>query len=73
MPYPPNTSASRTAYGIVFVLLSAVGLAAQNVISRIFFVASELFGVIPFGGFVTPAIHNIVMLLALRMAMMAML
>ena len=69
----PETSASTTALGVVVVLLSAIGLAAQNVVSRVFFVPSELFGRIAFGGFITSAPSNVVMLLAIRMAMMAIL
>ncbi|MEO1387972.1 MAG: DMT family transporter [Cyanobacteria bacterium J06634_6] len=71
MTNPKNASASTTAIGIIVVLLSAVGLAAQNVVSRVFFVPSELFGRIDFGGFITSAPSNVVMLLAIRMAMMA--
>ena len=69
-----RTNAKATAIiGIAYVLLSAVGLAAQNVLSRIFFVPSVLFGQIAFGGFMSPQIGNVIVLLAIRMAMMAVL
>lgn len=62
-----------TVLGIVLVLLSAVGLAAQNVVSRVFFVPSQIFGRVSFGGFITSELSNVIMLLAIRMAMMAVL
>ena len=64
---------SSKLLGIGLVLLSALGLSAQNVILRLFFTHSRLFGQIPFGGFVTPQLGNVVLLLALRMAIMALL
>lgn len=64
---------SNTFLGISLVLLGAVGLAAQNVILRLYFTPSVLFGQLNFGGLVTPLIGNIVLLLALRMAMMSIL
>ncbi|MEM1256597.1 MAG: DMT family transporter [Cyanobacteria bacterium P01_H01_bin.21] len=67
---PPR---STKLLGISFVLLSALGLSVQNVILRLFFTPSRLFGQIPFGGFVTPQLSNVVLLLALRMAAMALL
>ena len=72
-PHPSNREPSKIAVGIVLVLLSAIGLATQNIISRIFFVAGSLFGQIELGGWVAPQLSNIVMLLAIRMAVMAML
>ncbi len=71
MTYPKTSS--PTVLGIVVVLLSAVALAAQNVVSRVFFVPGELFGRVLFGGFITPDLSNVIMLLAIRMAMMAVL
>lgn len=68
----PNPDAT-ILLGLVCVLLSAIGLAVQNVISRIYFVPSLLFGHITFGGFLPTHIGNIILLLAMRMAMMAML
>ena len=59
--------------GISLVLLSALGLSVQNVILRLFFTPSLLFGQIPFGGYVTPQLGNVVVLLALRMATMTVL
>ena len=69
---PPKKS-STAALGIVLVLLSAVGLAMQNVVSRVFFVPSQIFGWVSFGGFITSELSNVIMLLAIRMAMMAVL
>ncbi|EDX84593.1 conserved domain protein [Synechococcus sp. PCC 7335] len=69
----PLKKSPRTVLGIVLVLLSAVGLAAQNVVSRVFFVPSLIFGRVTFGGFITSELSNVVMLLAIRMAMMAVL
>lgn len=68
----PNAS-SKPLLGLILVLLSAVGLAAQNVTSRIFFVPSLIFGQITFGGFISPQLANVVLILAVRMAMMAVL
>ncbi|MEO0396648.1 MAG: DMT family transporter [Leptolyngbyaceae cyanobacterium] len=67
---PPR---STKLLGIGLVLLSALGLSVQNVVLRLFFTSSRLFGQIPFGGFVTPQLSNVVLLLALRMAIMALL
>ncbi len=72
-PHPPSRDRSKTAIGIALVLLSAIGLATQNIISRIFFVAESLFTQVELGGWVAPQISNIVMLLAIRMALMAVL
>ena len=70
-PTPKNAGSSQLLLGIVFVLLSAVGLATQNVVSRLFFVPSSVFGTLSLGGWLSPQLSNIVMLLALRMALMA--
>lgn len=59
--------------GIGLVLFSALGLSIQNVILRLFFTPRLLFGQVPFGGFVTPQLSNVLLLLALRMGMMALL
>ncbi len=59
--------------GIGLVLLSTLGLSVQNVVLRLFFTPSRLFGQIPFGGFVTPWFSNVVLLMAMRMAVMALL
>lgn len=67
---PPR---STQLLGIGFVLISALALSLQNVILRLFFTPSLLFGQVPFGGFVTPQLGNVVLLLALRMAIMALL
>ncbi|MEM7796483.1 MAG: DMT family transporter [Cyanobacteria bacterium P01_C01_bin.118] len=64
---------STKLLGIGLVLLSALGLSIQNVVLRLFFTESRLFGQGPFGGFVTPHLSNVVLLLAMRMAMMALL
>ncbi|KPQ33840.1 MAG: putative permease [Phormidesmis priestleyi Ana] len=71
MSRPP--SQTNLVLGIVLVLLSAVGLAAQNIISRLFFVSGSLFGQITLGGWIAPQPSTIVMLLALRMGGMALL
>jgi len=73
LPSPSQNASSKILLGIVLVLLSAIGLATQNVISRLFFVPSVLFGIVDLGGWLSPQISNIVMLLALRMALMALL
>ena len=67
---PPQ---SNRLLGIGFVLISALALSAQNVVLRLFFTESRLFGQIPFGGFVTPYLGNVVLLLAMRMAVMSLL
>jgi len=59
--------------GIGLVLLSALGLSVQNVILRLFFTPSLLFGQIPLGGYVTPQLGNVLVLLSMRMATMALL
>ena len=64
---------STRLLGIGLVLLSALCLSLQNVALRLFFTPSRLFDQIPFGGFVTPQLGNVVLLLAMRMAMMAIL
>jgi len=68
-----SKKSSATVLGIVVVLLSAVFLAAQNVVSRVFFVPSQLFGQFAFGGFISSELSNVIMLLAIRMALMAVL
>ncbi|MEO0456307.1 MAG: DMT family transporter [Cyanobacteria bacterium P01_A01_bin.114] len=59
--------------GMGLVLLSALALALQNVLLRLFFVPYRLWGEASFGGFVTPQLSNILLLLFLRMAAMALL
>ncbi|MEM9266534.1 MAG: DMT family transporter [Cyanobacteria bacterium P01_F01_bin.13] len=68
-----TTLRSTKLLGIGFVLISALALSVQNVVLRLFFTESRLFGQIPFGGFVTPELNNVVLLLAMRMAVMALL
>lgn len=70
---PPDSKAHPTLLGIGLILLSTVGLGAQNVILRLFFAPSLLFGQVQFGGFVTPQFSHLVLLLGLRMAAMALL
>lgn len=65
---PPSAS---PLFGIGLVLLSAVGLAAQNVVLRLFFSAKEVIGLGTFGGFVPDNLSNILFLLALRTGCMA--
>ena len=72
-PHLSNRDPSKIVVGIILVLLSAVGLATQNVISRLFFVPGSLFDYFTLGGWVDSKVSNIVMLLAIRMAVMAML
>ncbi|MEL6232221.1 MAG: DMT family transporter [Cyanobacteria bacterium J06627_3] len=67
---PPR---SNRLMGIGLVLLSALGLSVQNVILRLFFTPSLLFGQIPLGGYVTPQLGNVLVLLSMRMATMALL
>jgi drug/metabolite transporter (DMT)-like permease len=69
----PPTVPSVRLLGIGLVLLSALGLAAQNVLLRLFFAPSLLFGQIHFGGWISPQLSNVVLLLALRMATMTLL
>lgn len=64
---------STKLLGIGVVLISALALSAQNVVLRLFFTESRVFGQLPFGGFVTPSLGNVVLLLAMRMAVMALL
>lgn len=65
---PPR---STVLLGIGLVLLSAVGLAAQNVILRLFFSTKMVLGLFSFGGLVAPQMSNIIFLLALRMMSMS--
>ena len=68
-----TTFRSTKFLGISVVLISALALSAQNVVLRLFFTKSELFGQISFGGFVTPSLGNVILLLAMRMGVMALL
>ncbi|MGI8935828.1 MAG: DMT family transporter [Phormidesmis sp.] len=68
-----STNRANTLLGIGLVLLSAVGLATQNIISKVFFIPVLLFDRFPSGGWLTPQFSNIVLLLALRMALMTIL
>ena len=70
---PKNAVSSKVLLGVVLVLLSAVGLATQNIVSKLFFVSGDLFGYASLGGWVAPQLGNIALLLALRMALMALL
>ena len=63
----------QSTVGICLVLLSALALSAQNVVLRLFFNPGVLWGHWVFGGFVPPQLSNIVLLLALRMGVMALL
>lgn len=73
LPSALHRDPSKFLLGIVLVFLGAVGLAIQNVVSRIFFVSGALFGHVTLGGWLPSQLSNIVMLLALRMAVMALL
>lgn len=73
IPTPLHKDPSKVLLGIAFVFLSAIGLATQNVVSRLFFVSGSLFGHVTLGGWLPSQLSNIVMLLALRMAGMALL
>ncbi|ESA36957.1 dmt superfamily [Leptolyngbya sp. Heron Island J] len=64
---------SRQLLGIGLVLLSALALSVQNVILRLFFTPSLLWGQVSFGGFVTPQLSHVVVLLTMRMATMVLL
>lgn len=64
---------STRLLGIGLVLLSTLGLSIQNVILRLFFTPSLLFGRVAFGGLVTSQLSTVLLLLALRMATMALL
>jgi len=56
--------------GFVLVFLGSICLAAQNVLLRVVFVNSLVFGVLPFGGFVAPSLGNSLLLLQLRAVVM---
>ncbi|PZO18541.1 MAG: EamA/RhaT family transporter [Leptolyngbya foveolarum] len=71
--HPSNRDPSKVAVGIALVLFSAIGLATQNIVSRVFFVAGPLFSQVELGGWIAPQLNNIVMLLAIRMTTMAVL
>lgn len=64
---------STNLLGISLVLISTLALSSQNVVLRLFFTESQVLGQIPFGGFVTPHLSNVILLLAMRMGMMALL
>lgn len=57
---------SHPLFGIGLVLLSAVGLAAQNVVLRLFFSSKQVIGLGTFGGFIPDNLSNILFLLAIR-------
>ena len=69
----PQRDSTQLLFGIGLVLLSAIFLAIQNVISRVFFVPANVFGQVAVGGWLSPLLSNIVMLLSLRMGLMALL
>ncbi|NET10228.1 MAG: DMT family transporter [Symploca sp. SIO2B6] len=69
----PKPLSSHPLFGIGLVLLSAVGLAAQNVVLRLFFSTKEVLGLGPFGGFIQDDLSNILFLLAIRTACMTVL
>ncbi|MEM6452570.1 MAG: DMT family transporter [Cyanobacteria bacterium P01_D01_bin.105] len=48
-------------------------MATQNVISRVFFVPSSVFGLFTLGDWLSPSLSNIEMLLSMRMGLMALL
>ncbi|MEM9216836.1 MAG: DMT family transporter [Cyanobacteria bacterium P01_F01_bin.150] len=62
---------SHPLFGIGLVLLSAVGLAAQNVVLRLFFSSKDVIVLGTFGGFIPDDLSNILFLLAIRTAGMA--
>lgn len=49
-PAKPKDASSKALLGVVLVLLSAVGLATQNIVSKLFFVSSDLFSYAKLGG-----------------------
>lgn len=67
-----TSSSSSPLFGIGLVLLSAVGLAAQNVVLRLFFSSKEVIGLGTFGGFIPDGLSNLLFLLATRTACMTM-
>ncbi|AFZ31443.1 protein of unknown function DUF6 transmembrane [Gloeocapsa sp. PCC 7428] len=56
--------------GFTLVFLGSLCLAAQNVLLRVVFVNSFIFGILPFGGFVVPSLANSLLLLQLRAVFM---
>ncbi len=53
--------------GYVLILLATVCFGAQNLITRVLFIPSDLFGVIETGGFVEPTLPNSFLLMFMRM------
>lgn len=54
--------------GFLIVLLAAVFFCIHNVIVRVLFSESTVFGLVQTGGFVAPTLHNSFLLLVMRMA-----
>ncbi|HSM81018.1 MAG TPA: DMT family transporter [Nodosilinea sp.] len=53
--------------GYVLILLATVCFGAQNLITRVLFIPSDLFGVVQIGGFVAPTLPNSFLLMFMRM------
>ncbi|MEA5451143.1 DMT family transporter [Leptolyngbya sp. CCNP1308] len=53
--------------GYVLILLATVCFGAQNLITRVLFIPSDLFGVVETGGFVEPTLPNSFLLMFMRM------
>lgn len=56
--------------GFTLVLLGSLCLAIQNVLLRIVFVNSLIFGIFPLGGFVIPSLANSLLILQMRAVLM---
>ncbi|MBD2233974.1 DMT family transporter [Phormidium tenue] len=54
--------------GYVLILLATICFGAQNLITRVLFTPSNLFGVLETGGFVEPTLPNSFLLMFMRMA-----
>ena len=65
VPQPQPTS--KRKFGLVFVLLSSMLLAFQNVLITVIFNQSPIFGQFELGGFITPGVGNSLLILWLRM------
>ena len=52
---------SSTVLGVVLVIFSAVGLASQNVVLRVFFTPNLLWGKFALGGILSPEFGNVLL------------
>ncbi|MEL6222601.1 MAG: DMT family transporter [Cyanobacteria bacterium J06627_8] len=72
-PGASSLNQSSNSIGLYSVLLGALCLASQNIILRVIFVPSQLFGTIDLGGWLEPSLGSAIFLLWFRTLLMAVL